>query len=152
MPYDIREKHTFVQLTYLQCLKLMKSVLSLLFAFCCFTVSTAQEGTVTIEQDPRIAQLAEVYKTVNSKAQYYHIQVGFGNHQKAQELKSQIDIDFPNWYSKIDFQEPTYRVRLGKFKDPLEAERKFIEVRKKYPNAMLLRPEKENNTAQKNKG
>lgn len=104
-------------------------------------LANAQEGTINIKQDPKINQLVEVYKGINSKAEFYQIQVGFGSYQKAQDLKSQVEIDFPDWYSKIEFQEPTYRVRLGKFRDKLEAERKFIEVRKKYPAAMLLRPE-----------
>lgn len=106
-----------------------------------YTVN-AQQGTVNIKQDERIDKLLDVYKNVNSKSDFYQIQVGFGSYEKAQELKSQIDVDFPNLYSKIEFESPTYRVRLGRFKTKLEAERKFLEVRKKYPNAMLLKPEK----------
>ncbi|MDC6367253.1 MULTISPECIES: SPOR domain-containing protein [Flavobacteriaceae] len=102
---------------------------------------SAQEGTVSIEQDARIDELIQLYTEVNSKAKFYQIQVGFGTYQKAQNLKSKVDVDFPNWYSKIEFESPTYRVRLGKFKTKLEAERKFLEVRKKYPDAMLLKPE-----------
>lgn len=116
------------------------------FAFSLIMVASvfwaqAQEGVVTIEQDPKIERLVKVYNKVNSNRGYYQIQVGFGSYQKAQNLKSQVDIDFPGWYSKIEFQEPTYRVRLGRFKDKLEAERRFLEVRKKYPSAMLLKPE-----------
>lgn len=106
-----------------------------------YTVN-AQQGTVNIKQDERIDKLLDVYKSVNSKSDFYQIQVGFGSHEKAQELKSQVDVDFPNLYSKIEFESPTYRVRLGRFKTKLEAERKFLEVRKKYPNAMLLKPDK----------
>ena len=102
---------------------------------------SAQEGTVAIQQDPRIEQLVKLYTEVNSKAEFYQIQVGFGNFQKAQNLKNQVDIDFPGWYSKIEFESPTYRVRLGRFRTKLEAERKYLEVRKKYPDAMLLKPE-----------
>lgn len=102
---------------------------------------SAQEGKISIQQDPKIAELVKLYTEVNSKAGFYQIQVGFGNFQKAQDLKSQVDIDFPDWYSKIEFESPTYRVRLGKFKTKLEAERKYLEVRKKYPDAMLLKPE-----------
>ncbi|MFD2100800.1 SPOR domain-containing protein [Flagellimonas iocasae] len=102
---------------------------------------SAQEGTVSIQQDPRIDQLVKLYTEVNSKAEFYQIQVGFGNYQKAQNLKNQVDIDFPGWYSKIEFESPTYRVRLGRFRTKLEAERKYLEVRKKYPDAMLLKPE-----------
>ncbi|MCL6267284.1 SPOR domain-containing protein [Flagellimonas myxillae] len=102
---------------------------------------SAQEGQVTIDQDSRIDELMKLYTQVNSKADYYQIQVGFGSYQKAQNLKSKIDIDFPGWYSKIEFESPTYRVRLGRFKTKLEAERKYLEVRRKYPEAMLLKPE-----------
>ncbi len=101
---------------------------------------SAQEGKISIQQDPKIAELVKLYTEVNSKTGFYQIQVGFGNFQKAQDLKSQVDIDFPDWYSKIEFESPTYRVRLGRFKTKLEAERKYLEVRKKYPDAMLLKP------------
>jgi len=101
---------------------------------------SAQEGKVTIQQDSKIDELVKLYTDVNSKAGFYQIQVGFGDYQKAQNLKSQVEIDFPDWYSKIEFESPTYRVRLGKFRTKLEAERKYIEVRKKYPDAMLLKP------------
>ncbi|RUA15012.1 MAG: SPOR domain-containing protein [Flavobacteriia bacterium] len=104
---------------------------------------SAQEGKVTIQQDPKIDELVKLYTDVNSKSGFYQIQVGFGDYQKAQNLKSQVEIDFPDWYSKIEFESPTYRVRLGKFKTKLEAERKYLEVRKKYPDAMLLKPENE---------
>ncbi len=120
---------------------LMKTLVIITFLIG-FTVQlSAQEGSITVEQDPRIDELMKVYSEVNSKADFYQIQVGFGSYQKAQNLKSQIDIDFPTWYSKIEFESPTYRVRLGKFKTKLEAERKYLEVRKKYPDAMLLKPE-----------
>jgi hypothetical protein len=119
----------------------MRTAVFSLILLCSTFMVRAQEGTVTIEQDPKIEQLIKVYNKVNSNKGYYQIQVGFGSYQKAQNLKSQVDIDFPGWYSKIEFQEPTYRVRLGKFQDPLEAERRFREVRKKYPSAMLLKPE-----------
>ncbi|UJH68375.1 SPOR domain-containing protein [Allomuricauda sp. SCSIO 65647] len=118
-----------------------KTFATVAFALGFFFIAKAQEGTVNIQQDERIDKLMTVYKSVNSKAEFYQIQVGFGSYEKAQNLKSQVDIDFPGWYSKIEFESPTYRVRLGRFKTKLEAERKFLEVRKKYPSAMLLKPE-----------
>ncbi|MCL6274846.1 SPOR domain-containing protein [Muricauda sp. 2012CJ35-5] len=119
----------------------MKNIAFTLILLGLSTQLSAQEGQVTIEQDPRIDELMKLYTQVNSKADFYQIQVGFGSYEKAQNLKSKIDIDFPGWDSKIEFESPTYRVRLGKFKTKLEAERKYLEVRKKYPDAMLLKPE-----------
>ncbi|MBO0342582.1 MAG: SPOR domain-containing protein [Bacteroidota bacterium] len=101
----------------------------------------AQEGQVTIQQDPKINELVKLYTKAHENTGYYQIQVGFGNYNRAQELLDQVEIDFPDWYSKIEFESPTYRVRLGRFRTKLEAERKYLEVRKKYPDAMLLKPE-----------
>lgn len=109
----------------------------------CFTdFCVAQEGIITIDQDKKIDELLGIYKLTNENADFYRIQVGFGSFQEAQNIKQQVDTDFPDWFSKIDFESPSYRVRVGKFKTKLEAERGLIEVRKKYPEAMLLKPEK----------
>ena len=116
---------------------------TLLLLVACSAFSFAQQGVVTIEQDPKIEQLIEVYKTTNSRADYYTIQVGFGNYEEAKELKDLVKIDFPQWTPQIIFDSPTYRVRVGRFRTKLEAERKFIEVRKKYPAALILKPESE---------
>ncbi|NJB70968.1 hypothetical protein GGR42_001430 [Saonia flava] len=120
----------------------MKTFIKVL-VICCFTsFGLAQEGVVTIEQDEKIDKLLDIYKSVNESSELYRIQVFFGSHSGAQEIKSQVEIDFPGWYSKIDFESPSYRVRVGRFSTKLEAERRLIEVRKKYPSAMLLKPEK----------
>ena len=78
----------------------------------------------------------------NSKSNFFTIQVGFGSYSKAEELKQQVDIDFPDLKAKIIFDSPTYRVQIGQFRSKLEAERKFKEVRIKYPESLLLKPEK----------
>ena len=114
----------------------------LLFALTYTANAQLAEGEVNVQQDPRITQLLEVYKKVNSEAKYYTIQVGFGSYREAVEIKDNVGIDFPQWRSEIVFDSPTYRVRVGRFRTKLEAERHFLEVREKYPQALLLKPEK----------
>ncbi|MFS4455901.1 SPOR domain-containing protein [Maribacter sp. 2304DJ31-5] len=104
--------------------------------------SHGQEGQINIQQDEQITQLLNIYKSVLKNNEYYRIQVGFGDFDKARSIKSDVEQDFPELPSKIDFDSPTYRVRIGRFKTKLEAERKFNEVRAKYPDAMLLKPKK----------
>lgn len=120
----------------------MKTFLCTLIFICSLTYSFAQNGQVNIEQDEKIDELLKLYKSSNSSSDYYRIQVGFGSFAMAQRIKSEVEIDFPDLSSKIDFDSPTYRVRVGRFKNKLDAERKFIEVRAKYPDAMLLKPKK----------
>lgn len=121
----------------------MKTRLTTLFITVSVSFAIAQTGTITITQDEKIDALLTVYKTTLSSSEYYTIQVGFvSSNTKANELKSLVNIDFPNLSSRVDFDSPTYRVKVGRFKTKLEAERQFIDVRKKYPNAMLLAPKK----------
>ena len=101
-----------------------------------------QSGDVNIEQDPKISQLLEVYKKANSDREHYTIQIGFGTYDEAEELKRDVEIDFPQWRAKIVFDSPTYRVRIGKFETKLEAEKNFIEVREKYPQSLILKTRK----------
>ncbi|HMB65167.1 MAG TPA: SPOR domain-containing protein [Eudoraea sp.] len=120
----------------------MKTPVTILLLVCLAYFGKAQNGSISIDQDQKITELLALYKTVNSDIDYYTIQIGFGNYSDAENLKSQADGDFPGWYSKIVFDSPTYRVHVGRFKTKLEGERKFLEVRKKFPAALLLKPEK----------
>lgn len=111
--------------------------------FCGFClVSQAQQGKINIEQDAKLEEALDIYASNNSNSDYYTIQVGFGSYSRAENLKAQVEVDFPGWQSKIVFDSPTYRVHVGRFKTKLEAERRFIEVREKYPASLLLKPEK----------
>lgn len=100
-------------------------------------------GQIRIEQQPGIDKLLAIYTKGIANAGHYTIQVGFGSYSQAESLKKDVEIDFPQWKAKIVFDSPTYRVQVGRFKSRLDAEREYLEVRKKYPAALLLRPEKE---------
>ncbi len=102
----------------------------------------SQEGNIVIQQDEEITKLLEVYKDYNSTTEFYQIQLGFGSYQRAQRLKAEVEADFPELRPKIEFESPSYRVRGGKFRTKIQAERKFIEVRKKYAEALILIPKK----------
>ena len=103
-----------------------------------------QQGLVSIEEDPQIKRLLTIYKQGKANALYYTIQIGFGSHDDAEELKQAAAIAFPEYDPKIVFDSPTYRVHLGKFTDRLEAEKKYLEVRQQFPGSLLLRPDSGN--------
>ncbi|WP_373072554.1 SPOR domain-containing protein [Zeaxanthinibacter enoshimensis] len=118
----------------------MKTAFLTLVLLCTSGISIAQQGTVQVKQDRELSQLLNLYKKANESADFYTIQIGFGSYDKAQKLKSDAEVDFPGWYTKIIFDSPTYRVHVGKFNTKLEGERHFTEVRKKYPESLLLSP------------
>ena len=121
----------------------MKKLLIIIITVGFTGFSFAQKGVVTVEQDPKINQLLDVYKSANSNRDYYTIQIGFGSYSEAEKLEQDVNIDFPQWRSKIVFDSPTYRVRIGKFKTKLEAERNYIDVREKYPQSIILKTGKD---------
>ncbi|MCK0136595.1 MULTISPECIES: SPOR domain-containing protein [Arenibacter] len=123
----------------------MKTISFTLILACSVFYCHGQQGNINIQQDEKITNLLGIYKSVNENSSHYRIQVGFGSFQEAETLKANVDKDFPDWPTKIDFESPSYRVRIGRFKTQLEGERKLIEVRQKYPSAMLLKPEKATN-------
>ena len=120
----------------------MKQILCIVATTFLTTICSAQNGIITIQQDEKISVLMDIYKYTDENASFYTIQVGSSNYLEAEKLKMEVDIDFPEWHSKIKFEYPSYRVRIGRFKTKLEAEQKFNELRKKYPRSMLLKPEK----------
>lgn len=134
------KKGTFRPCYPLEKYPMKKVVFTLVLLLAGCTTSLAQDGRVTVEQDPAIGKLLAIYTKGNSDTQYYTIQVGFGSFSLAEQLKAEAEIDFPDWPAKIVFDSPTYRVQVGRFRNRLDAEREFVEVRKKYPGALLLRP------------
>ncbi|MBT8280430.1 MAG: SPOR domain-containing protein [Muriicola sp.] len=118
----------------------MKNALYTLLLVLVPFLSQAQNGVVTVEQDPEITKLLDLYKKINSKTAYYTIQIGFGSYAEATELQDDSSVDFPQFDTKIIFDSPTYRVHLGRFKNKLDVERTFAEVRKKYPQSIILKP------------
>ena len=109
------------------------------FALLSGFVLQGQRGQVSIEQDPEIVRLLDLYKEAKANAEYFTIQVGFGSYDFAEELRDDVSIEFPEYNPNIVFDYPTYRVHIGKFSNRLEAEKKFLEVRQKFPGALLLK-------------
>lgn len=113
--------------------------IAFVFALLSGFVLHAQRGQVSIEQDPQIDRLLDIYKEAKANADYFTIQVGFGTYDFAEELRDEVSIEFPEYKPDIVFDSPTYRVHIGKFSNRMEAEKKFLEVRRKFPGALLLK-------------
>ncbi len=120
----------------------MKKLAIIIITVCFTSFGFGQKGDITVQQDPKINKLLEVYASANSNRDFYTIQVGFGSYNEAEKLKQDVETDFPQWRAKIVFDSPTYRVRIGRFKTKLEAERHFQVVREKYTQSLILKSEK----------
>ncbi len=126
-------------------LRKSKLIMSAAFLFGITAVSTAQEGRVTIKQDPIIPQLLEKKIEMVQDGiigDRYRIQLFSGDNNQASKVITEYRAEYPKWSSTIVFDTPNYKVWVGNFRNSLEADRALLEIKKKYPAAFRFRPEK----------
>lgn len=105
----------------------------------------AQEQKTTLNQDQKFEQLLNEKRKINTSLnvnETYKIQIFNGGNETA---KKELNA-FKQYFSEIDativFNTPNYKVWVGNFKTRIEAEKRLIDIRKKYKNSLLIKPSK----------
>jgi uncharacterized protein YxjI len=120
------------------------------FAFVLITLTVygsnifAQDGNLTVTQDPKFEQLLNEKRKINSSITVndrYKIQIYNGTSEISKKTLSDFRRDFKNLDGTIVFR-PSYKVWVGNFKNRIEAEHNLIDIKKRYPNSILIRPNK----------
>lgn len=123
-----------------------KAVLKFLFIFLIFSnFNTLFAQEVTVTQDPKLEQLLNEKRKVNSSItinNQYKIQVFNGSSEESKKTLIQFKKENKNYDATIVFSTPIYKVWVGNFKTRIEAERNLNILKKKYPNAILIKPNK----------
>lgn len=110
-----------------------------------YMTTNAQVGNLTVKQDSKFEELLnEKRKTNISNAinERYQIQIFSGESEKAKNILSDFRQEFKDIDGTIFFFTPNYKVWVGNYKTRIEAERNLIEIRKKYTNVHLIKPNK----------
>lgn len=106
---------------------------------------SAQEANTTVSQDPKFEQMLAEKRRINTSITVndrYKIQVFNGDTETSKKTLVDFKKNFPNLDATIVFSTPSYKVWAGNFKSRIEAERNLAEIKKKHPNAFLVRPNK----------
>ena len=107
--------------------------------------ASSQTVKFNIVQDPKFENLLNEKRKINSSITVndrYKIQIFYGTNEEAKKALATFRKDYKNLDGTIVYSNPTYKVGVGTFKTRIEAERQYKEILKKYPNALLLRPNK----------
>ncbi len=107
--------------------------------------SYAQERTVTVVQDAKFEQLLAEKRRINpsiSVNDRYKVQIFYGENDKARKTLSDFKREFKTIDGTIVFESPTYKVWVGNYTSRMEAEKSLMEIKKKYPYALLIKPNK----------
>ncbi len=126
---------------------LTKNNLSFIALCCTLYTGTAlaQTNSVSVVQDARFEELlAEKRRisasiTVNDR---YKIQIFYGDNDKARKTLQEFKREFKGQDGTIIFESPTYKVWVGSFRSRIEAEKGLAGLKKKYPYALIVKPNK----------
>jgi len=105
----------------------------------------SQDKGINVSQDPKFEQLLNEKRKINASLtvnERYKIQIYYGDSETAKKTLSEFRKEFRGLDGTIVFNTPTYKVWIGNFKTKIEAERNLADLRKKYPNALLIKPNK----------
>ena len=122
-----------------------KSVYFLFFSLQISSFSFAQEAKITLNQDPKFEQLLNEKRKINSSITVndrYKIQIFNGDSENSKKTLISFKKENKNMDGTIVFSTPMYKVWVGNFKTRIEAEKNLQALKKKYPNAFLIKPKK----------
>ena len=129
-------------------MKTLKKITS--FSILIFTILFSQNifsqtSNTIIEQDEKIKKLLQEKRknnsgiTINDK---YKIQIFFGNIEESKKTLLAFKKEFIQTDGTIVFSNPSYKVWVGSFKSKIEAEKALMSLKKKYPSAVIIEPNK----------
>lgn len=117
----------------------------LLFLALIFSFVSHKTFSQTIEQDPKIENLLKEKRKINTGItinDLYKIQIYNGKKDEAVKSLNEFKSAFKEIDGTIVYNNPTFKVWVGSFKTRIEAENALLEIKKKYPLALLIKPNK----------
>lgn len=124
----------------------LKPILLISFIFLMLNVKTfAQESKTTVEQDVKFQVLLKEKQKINNNISItdsYKIQIFYGSGEDSKKKLSEFKREFKDIEGTIIYSNPTYKVYVGSYKSRLHAEKVLLDIQKKYPSSLLIKPGK----------
>tara|TARA_X000000950_G_scaffold271934_1_gene353832 strand:+ start:111 stop:485 length:375 start_codon:yes stop_codon:yes gene_type:complete len=119
-----------------------KNILSIfLMFFYCLTHS--QIDQFNLIKNSKFDSLLSIKKQVDKKLfdkNYYSIQVFSGSYNLADSISTLVTEKYSVDSTFFYFETPNYKVRVGKFKSRIVAEKKLREIKKIFKSAFIFKP------------
>ncbi len=118
---------------------------NLFFLVLVFSTLSIKGQAQTIEQDPRIESLLKEKRRISTDItidDLFKIQIFIGKLDDSKRTLNEFLSAFKEIEGTIIYNNPTYKVWVGGFKTRIEAEKAMLDIKKKYPLALLIKPNK----------
>ena len=100
-----------------------------------------QNGNIKINQNSKLDSIIKLKKELNSKIQNLRIQIYSGGRENAEQKIQEFNEIFNDTSADVIYETPNYKVWVGNYYTQLEADKRLIEIRKKFRSAFIIRPE-----------
>ena len=107
----------------------------------CSSTLFGQNGSIKINQSNKLDSVIKLRKELNSKIQNLRIQIYSGDRENAEQIIQEFNEIFNDTIADVIYETPNYKVWVGNYYTQLEADKRLIEIRKKFRSAFIFRPE-----------
>jgi len=111
-----------------------------LFLFISYPI-IGQEINESISQDSSIQKLLKLKTDYNKKiyeSSFYTIQIYYGDLKEADSISKVFSEKFEEITTSLIFETPNYKVRVGKFKNLIDASKNLEKIRRIFRGAFIL--------------
>ena len=105
------------------------------------TTLFGQNGNIEITQSNKLDSIIKLKKELNSKIQNLRIQIYSGDRDNAEQVIKEFIEIFNDTTADVIYETPNYKVWVGNYYTQLEADKRLLEIRKKFRSAFIFRPE-----------
>ena len=106
-----------------------------------YHTSFGQNGNIKINQSNKLDSIIKLKKELNSKIQNLRIQIYSGDRENAEQIIEEFIEIYNDTTADVIYETPNYKVWVGNYYTQLEADKRLIEIRKKFRSAFIFRPE-----------
>ena len=106
-----------------------------------YTNLFGQNGNIEINQSNKLDSIIKLKKELNSKIQNLRIQIFSGDRDNAEQIIKEFIEIFNDTTADVIYETPNYKVWVGNYYTQLEADKRLLEIRKKFRSAFIFRPE-----------
>ena len=125
----------------LMCYK-MKRILFIIL-FCGLSVFLYGQGQVQYDKEPIIDTIEQAHQNAWKSIKGidgYRIQlVASSTRKNAQNVYNEFTTSFPDVSAYLSYMEPTFRVRVGNFKNRIDAYRFLMRIQYQFPGAFITK-------------
>ena len=118
-----------------------KRIIILIFNYLFLLISHPLVGQ-EINQDSSINKLLKLKTDYNKKiyeSSFYTIQIYYGDLKEADSILKVFSQEFEEIKTSLIFETPNYKVRVGTFKNLIDASRNLEKIKRKFSGAFILK-------------